>query len=109
MIVKSFRSEQYSLRYCIFTNLSNLKTRLTHSDPLPDSTRCFGSGKALTRPNPTQPVRSFNPIITAIITRREAENTASNTQHDKFPEGKSLKQSQHARKPVTVTHSHVKN
>src|SRR6185312_6635415 len=52
MIVKSFRSERYSSRYCIFTDLSNLKTRLTHSDPLPDPTRYFGSGKALTRPDP---------------------------------------------------------
>src|ERR1043165_1040012 len=47
------------------------KTRLTRSDPLPDPTRCFGSGKALTRPDPTRPVRSSRAEACKEITRKD--------------------------------------
>jgi len=50
-----------------------------------------------------------DPITAANITHREGEKTASNAQHGDIPEGESLEQSQHARKPVTVTHGDLQH
>ena len=45
-----------------------------------------------------------NDLLAAALASKNTETTASNAQRGDIPNGESIDQSQHARKPITVTH-----
>ena len=75
----------------------------THPQELPLSGNAIASTSGTTDISTTASLQN-DPTTAAIITHREGQKLISYAQHGEFPEGKSLEQSQHARKPVTVTH-----